>query len=355
MRRSLKKKPAARLLVHCVIVVALPAFADESKTTSSPPGTSDRTVRDAAARSIRLIEQSATEILKHRQCSTCHHQTLSLIVFDEARRVGLEFDEGVFQSQLRRIRTYHASRLEGYLAAKDNGEQVHTPGYGLWGLDAAGHQPDKLTAAIVGYLLSYQQESGHWLVGLDRRPAEASDFTTNYLAIRAVKRYGIEHQRDQIATRTKAVKQWLAKAKTRDTEDEVFRLRLAHELNYEKKQLKPFIDGLLDAQHISGGWPQTAAMAPDAYATASVLVALHESGNVPVDHPSWQLGLRYLLQTQQPDGSWHVVTRAKPMQEYFESGFPYRGDQFISAFATGWSTKALLLSLRVTEQGRKPG
>jgi len=72
---------------------------------------------------------------------------------------------------------------------------------------------------------------------------------------------------------------------------------------------------------------------------------LHEAGGVSCQHPAWQRGCGYLLGTQKPDGSWHVVSRATPLQEYFESGFPHGKDQFISAFATGWATEALLMSL----------
>jgi hypothetical protein len=31
--------------------------------------------------------------------------------------------------------------------------------------------------------------------------------------------------------------------------------------------------------------------------------------------------------------------------EYFDSGFPHGKDQFVSAYATGWATEALLISL----------
>jgi len=56
-------------------------------------------------------------------------------------------------------------------------------------------------------------------------------------------------------------------------------------------------------------------------------------------------GVEYLLSTQLDDGSWHVVTRAEPIQKYFESGFPHGKDQFISMAASGWTTLALLLTL----------
>ncbi|MEO8354248.1 MAG: prenyltransferase/squalene oxidase repeat-containing protein, partial [Chthoniobacteraceae bacterium] len=143
-----------------------------------------------------------------------------------------------------------------------------------------------------------------------------------------------------------AIKRWIATAKTANTEDLVFRLHLAHEIGLGPEQRDSFVNELLKAQKASGGWAQNSDMKADAYATGSALVALHEAGEIPCDHPAWRRGLAYLLESQEPDGSWHVVTRAKPIQEYFESGFPHGRDQFISAFATGWAAEALLLSLR---------
>jgi hypothetical protein len=39
-----------------------------------------------------------------------------------------------------------------------------------------------------------------------------------------------------------------------------------------------------------------------------------------------------------------VKTRALRIQPHFESGFPYGLDQFISAAATNWATRALTLA-----------
>jgi len=33
-------------------------------------------------------------------------------------------------------------------------------------------------------------------------------------------------------------------------------------------------------------------------------------------------GLRFLLDTQELDGSWFVETRAKPVQPFFDNGYP---------------------------------
>jgi squalene cyclase len=56
-------------------------------------------------------------------------------------------------------------------------------------------------------------------------------------------------------------------------------------------------------------------------------------------------GIKFLLATQSVDGSWRVASRATKFQEYFESGFPYGHDQWISTMATGWAANALALSI----------
>jgi hypothetical protein len=338
-------KPLLTFSVHvawCLIVAAPVASADE-KTPASPasqrpvaPTPPDQGVRDAAARAVRLIDQTSGGFLTTRACFTCHTQTLSALVLRDARNVGFETDEANFKRQYER-----AFEVLGALG----GVRVDTVGYALWALDAGDHAPDDKTEAMVEYVLNYQKDLGRWKTTVDRPPAEASPFTTNYVALRGLNRYGTANQSEAIARRTAAVKQWLETADAPGTEDQVFRLRLARELKLPSDKADRFVQRLLGEQASAGGWAQERAMKPDAYATGSVLVALHEAGGLSRRHPAWQRGLGYLLRTQEPDGSWHVVSRAKPLQPYFESGFPHGKDQFISAFATGWATEALLMSL----------
>lgn len=86
------------------------------------------------------------------------------------------------------------------------------------------------------------------------------------------------------------------------------------------------------------------SMGSDAYATGEALYALNVGGNMPVSDPIYQKGLKYLLRMQAPDGSWHVKSRSIWVQPYFESGFPYGHDQWISAAGTAWATMALSLT-----------
>ena len=99
------------------------------------------------------------------------------------------------------------------------------------------------------------------------------------------------------------------------------------------------------AQRGDGGWAQIDGLASDAYATGSALVALHEAGGLPSNDPAYRRGVAFLVRTQKDDGTWFVASRSKPFQPYFESGFPYGKDQFISVAASGWAAAALALAL----------
>jgi hypothetical protein len=81
------------------------------------------------------------------------------------------------------------------------------------------------------------------------------------------------------------------------------------------------------------------------------LWALVHTGVIQPSHTAYRQGARFLLQTQADDGSWHVVSRATKFQIYFESGFPYDHDQWISTMGTGWAASALALRARAKITG----
>jgi hypothetical protein len=74
--------------------------------------------------------------------------------------------------------------------------------------------------------------------------------------------------------------------------------------------------------------------------TRSTLVARWHLGD-----PVYAKGVQYLLDTQAADGSWHVNSRSIWLQPYFESGFSYGTDQWISAVGTSWAAIALSLTV----------
>jgi mannose-6-phosphate isomerase-like protein (cupin superfamily) len=68
------------------------------------------------------------------------------------------------------------------------------------------------------------------------------------------------------------------------------------------------------------------------------LYALHLGGSVPVTSDAYRRGVRYLLRTQDEDGSWLVTKRAIPANTYLDGGFPHGESQYSSYNATCWAT-----------------
>ncbi len=138
----------------------------------------------------------------------------------------------------------------------------------------------------------------------------------------------------------RAVK-WLENTKPATTQDRAFHLLGLAWGNAAPATIKAAARALAATQRADGGWNQLPEMVSDAYATGQALYALNTAGNMAVSSSVYQKGVDYLLRTQAPDGSWHVETRAIWLQPYFESGFPYGRDQFISAAGTAWAVMAL--------------
>jgi len=171
------------------------------------------------------------------------------------------------------------------------------------------------------------------------------------MALYGLSSYGTTEQSDRIASRTTQVREWLVKTPPTDNEDRVFRLWALDAASASKSDIAAAAKELLSKQRNDGGWAQLdtgdAAYTEnsDAYATGSALVALHQAGNLATSDPVYQKALAYLLKTQLDDGSWHIVSRSKPFQPYYESGFPHGKNQFISCAATGWATWAMVLAV----------
>jgi len=109
--------------------------------------------------------------------------------------------------------------------------------------------------------------------------------------------------------------------------------------------LRKLAKTILAAQRADGGWAQNAFLSSDAYATGQTLASLAKTGMLKPGDPVYQRALKYLLSTQSADGSWYVRSRSPKFQPFFESGFPYGHDQWISAMATGWAATAVAMAL----------
>jgi hypothetical protein len=172
------------------------------------------------------------------------------------------------------------------------------------------------------------------------------------LAVRALRDFVPKERASDIGSRFARARKWLANTPPQSTEEKTFRLLGLGWAGAAQNDppVRKAVRALLADQRKDGGWAQTPALKSDAYSTGEVLVALHQAGGLPITDPVYQRGVTFLLRSQEGDGSWLVRSRATPFQPYFETGFPYGKDQFISAAATGWATMALTLAVETPGQ-----
>jgi len=302
-------------------------------------------LRESIQRALPMLEAGATGSANERQCFTCHSQALPVLALTAAAARGFNIDQQVLQRQVEHTWKHLERGQAGYLEGKGQGGQTMTAGYALWTLDVAGHSPDAVTEAVAHYLLKRHADKSHWLSGGQRRPSSGSNFTSSYVALRGLSTYSTPVQETEFAMRRNSAAEWLLNTQPSDTEDRVFQLLSLPYIAADKTATERLVHELLSLQKTDGGWAQRPDMQSDAYATGSALAALYEVAKLDSTHPAMVRGYQYLLETQLPNGTWHVATHAKPVQEYFESGFPHGDDQFISIAATAWAALALVQAL----------
>lgn len=344
---------AARLLLAILGFLshaanAAPAPAPASSATNHP-ASSPAQLHAAVTKSLPLLTAGARGSMEKRErCFTCHNQGLPIMALTTAQARGFSIDTNELRKQLQFTADFLTKNRTNYLAGKGQGGQVDTAGYALWALANGGWKPDATTAAVAEYLLVWQQNLVHWKPQSRRPPSEQSLFTSTHAALRGLKNFGTTEQRERIGQRVAQVRSWLLKTPATDTEDRVFRLRALHVADATAAEIQQAAQDLLATQQADGGWSQLPDLATDAYATGTALVALHQSGGLATTTAPYRRGLGYLLTQQLPDGSWQVKTRSKPIQTFYESGYPHGTNQFISITAAGWATTALALALPAT-------
>lgn len=330
------------IMACCQILAADEVTEQQASVTVALPQDETRT---AIQRAIPPMQQGTAVSAKERKCFTCHNQALPVIALTEVAKRGFDVDRENIQQQLQHTWNHLDKGKTDYHAGKGQGGQVMTAGYAMWTLEAGGWKSDETTTAVIHYLVEYQKDKDRWLSSSQRLPSAGSPFAATYVALRSLSYFGTDEQKDGITARRDAAAEWVLASEPIDTEDRVFQLRTLPYIDASDDVLRKAVDALLAKQRIDGGWSQTDNMASDAYATGTVLNALQEAGRLPGDHTAIVSGCRYLLDSQLEDGTWHVITHAKPIQTYYESGFPHGEDQFISIAATAWATLALAETL----------
>src|SRR5262245_25067108 len=307
------------------------------------------TLRTAATKSLVLLEKTSATFIKKGGCNSCHNQMLPAAAQAFARSRGVPTGEPIAQLSPE----VSEATTERYI------EYSVAGGGGIAGLsfelfaDALTNRPgDARIHAALHYLKGVQQPEGFWRGGGNRPPLTFDDFTTTAYILRALDTYAPPIDAGDTKARIDRARAWLLKTNAERTQEHAFKVLGLKWSKAERGAVASALRELQALQRPDGGWSQLPALPTDAYATGIVLYALYEGG-MRVTDQAYQAGLKYLLRTQADDGTWHVKTRALPLQPYFESGYPYGHDQWISAAGTAYATLAIAAAVEPVSGARR--
>jgi ankyrin repeat protein len=297
----------------------------------------------AVAKSVALLQRVSAEFFKESGCVGCHHQPMMAMAVKAARDSGVAVDEKDLAEQRKAMAVLLSPRPSRILLAPPGGGQIDNlvfVGGGLW---SAGYAPDLLTDSIAVGLANEQGSDGGFgaTETVSRAPMEESAISRTALAIRTLQVYSFPSRKAEFEQRIARARAWLMEATPRTEYERADVLLGLYWSGAPADQVKRAANALLAIQRPDGGWAQRAHLSSDAYMTGIALRALRESGQLRTSDESYRKGVDYLLRTQMEDGSWYVRSRAVKLQPYFQSGFPYDHDQWISYAATAYATMAL--------------
>lgn len=268
-----------------------------------------------------------------------------MLALEAARAHGIAVNEAAAQAAAERTFRYLAD-----IDAAARIDQLIDPGlfggYSLLAAHAAGVTRNLSTGLYARHIARAQHRDGYWATLDGRPPHSAGRFATTAVAARAIDLYLPDSSAGEKAERRDRARGWLQSAVPESTEDLTYRLLGLLWTGAGEAVRQPAAEALLSVQRADGGWAQVPAMPQsDAYSTAQALVALRRAGGVETTSTAWRRGIDWLLRTQAADGSWQVESRihtpAPISPPYFESGFPYGHDQYVSCAATAWAVMAL--------------
>jgi hypothetical protein len=339
------------LAALCVLTAGVTSARSDGPKQFVPPETAatPQQVRKAVERGLGFLQQDAAKWRKDRQCSTCHHGTMTVWALCEAKSRGYAIEAETLADTVKWTKD-RLARIDLPRDTRPGWSMVNTPAIYLALMAQAVPKQEAVSAddlsRIVGHLLRHQEADGSWAwssAPAQNRPPPffESDEVATLLVYTVLGPHAPADRKEKSPARDARARAaaWLAKTKPSDTtQAAAFRLLVKVRDGEPAKALQPAIDAFLARQNKDGGWGQLKDAPSDAYATGQALFVLSLAG-VKNDRPEVRRGVTFLVATQKEDGSWPMVSRAHPGATPFKNPVP------ITYFGSTWATIGLMRSV----------
>jgi Squalene-hopene cyclase N-terminal domain len=298
-------------------------------------------VRRTITQAIPYVEQNARWWIEEKKCVACHRVAFTTWALSEADKQGFDVD----RPQLEKWRGWSRDHLLS--PPKEDAPPVGTTNLeGVSQLLLADQTATRSVldqanrAKFVDFYSQKQRDDGSWDAGGQlpdqKRPkAETQLVSTAWNALAL----GTVDEPAAAETRNKAL---AAIQKTTDgvsTEWHAVRLLVALQSKSDANAGR-WVAKLRSTQRPDGGWGWITADQSDAMATGQALYALRAAGVAP-DDPAIERAVKFLVESQTPDGSWSVRgTKEKSKTRPAETA---------SYWGTCWAVLGLLSTIDVPQ------
>jgi ankyrin repeat protein len=315
-----------------------------AKPTTIPARHPGRDLRQVIAKALAVSQGPAAKFLGTGGCLSCHAQHLNGLAVAAAKPANITANYELENRQAHDTAILRGTIEQQLFQVQDPAAGVDSQQFSLMQMAASGVAPTLATDSLLHHIAAMQRKEGDWPnYGVARPPLEDGGFSHTAKGIRALRLYAIPARQTEFDGRVARAATRLENAEPLTTEDRT--MQLLGIVWAGRAAPANRVRQLISRQRPDGGWGQTDNLSSDAYATGEALWALHEGGVANSD-PVFRRGVDYLLATQQDDGTWHVVTRALGFQPYFQSGFPYDHDQWISQAGTAMAAIGLTFAAK---------
>ncbi len=211
------------------IIAAWPARADDAHTkpANSPVPLAEQT-RKAIERGLSFLEADAAKWRKEKTCATCHHGTMTVWAFSEARQQGYRVAAETWSDNLKWTKERFLKNIDAPRDTRPGWSMVSAPALHLANMAHAIPKQDALSAdelrQIAGHLVRHQEADGSWAWSSappKNRPPPVfeSDEVATLLGSMALGPQVAANSNDKSPARDAREKAaaWLAKTKPNDT------------------------------------------------------------------------------------------------------------------------------------------
>lgn len=344
----LKGKASSQAKAKAGSIAAARGFVAAAKAlgVKTIGSSSTKSAKVAVQASVKALERSMKSFADNAACVSCHHEGLGRMATAVAKANGFATSAALDKIQAQRVGmgvTALKPLNDGAVADPHKMLQLPlaeinevTPGYAwlLAGMADKGEKADAGHAAMAKALGAFQSPDGGWTYGLPRVPMQSSVFTFTALSVKSLNAFAPDKAKVAKAA------QWLANTPAKSVDDKAFQVLGLKWAGASAATIKKATASLLADQRNDGGWSSAPGAPSDAYGTGLALYALRTAGT-SVGTAAYQKGAKFLLRTQDADGTWYVVKRAIPANNYLDASFPHGESQYSSFNATCYATMAL--------------